>query len=384
MTVAGQAEPLGPEQVALEAAHGRILAEPVVSNVDWPPQDASAMDGYAVRDGDPSPLRLIGTSYPGEAFGSPIGAGECVRIFTGAAVPQGTDRVIMQEHATYDGAAVSVLVEVSDDARHIRRQGSDFLAGNMLLAAGRRLDARAMVAAAGGDQATVWLWRKPRVSILGTGDELVEPGMARSRPGTIPNSLSFGVAGLVREWGGEVVGRERVPDDRGLIRLAAAAAIERADLVIVTGGASVGERDYSKSVFADLGLDLFFAKIAMKPGKPVWFGRTGTALVLGLPGNPTSAMVTARLLFAPLLAGLGGDDPARAAQWRSAVLQGPLGACRDRETFSRACFAADTVLALADQDSGFQKVLTEANSLIRQSRESPRMKAGDVVDVIDF
>lgn len=381
--VAGQAQPLGTEQVALEAAHSRILAEPVVANVDWPPQDASAMDGYAVRDGDRSPLRLIGTSYPGEAFDSPIGAGECVRIFTGAAVPQGADRVIMQEHATHEGAAVSVLVGESD-ARHIRRRGSDFLAGDMLLAAGRRLDARAMVAAAGADQAAVWLWRKPRVSILGTGDELVEPGMARSRPGTIPNSLSFGVAGLVREWGGEVVARELVPDERRLIRLAAAAAMERADLVIVTGGASVGERDYSKSVFADLGLDLLFAKIAMKPGKPVWFGRTGTALVLGLPGNPTSAMVTARLLLAPLLAGLGGDDPARAAQWRSAVLQGSLGACRDRETFHRACFAADTVLALANQDSGSQKFLAEANSLIRQSRESPAMKAGDMVDIIDF
>ena len=122
----------------------------------------------------------------------------------------------------------------------------------------------------------------------------------------------------------------------------------------------------------------------MKPGKPVWFGRTGTALVLGLPGNPTSAMVTARLPLAPLLAGLGGDSPAHAAQWRSAVLDGPLGACRDRETFSPACFAANTVFALANQDSGSQKFLAEANSLIRQCLESPGMKAGDVVDIIEF
>ena len=381
--IAGEARPLGSEAVALADAHGRILAEAVVAQVDWPPADVSAMDGYAVRDGDGSPLLLVGESFPGVAFGGVVGPGECARVFTGAPVPPGADRVVMQENATRDGDAVRLTVADSA-ARHIRQRGSDFCAGDTLLDAGRRLDARAMVAAAGADLADVCVWRRPRVAILGTGDELVEPGSARTHPGTIPESVSFGVAGLVADWGGSMVGRERVRDQPDLIRHAAATALDRSDLLVVTGGASVGDRDYSRAVLADLGLELLFAKVAMKPGKPVWFGRVGDALVLGLPGNPTSALVTARLFLAPLLAGLGGDDCARATRWRSATLLAALGPCGERETFTRARCVGDMVEPLASQDSGAQKGLADGNVLIRQRAGTGALSAGDPVDVIDF
>ena len=381
--VAGEARPLGSEAVALAGAHGRILAEPVVAQVDWPPADVSAMDGYAIRGSDGSPLRLVGESFPGAAFGGVVGVGECVRIFTGAPIPPGAERVAMQENATRDGDAVRLIVADSSSC-HIRQRGSDFCAGDTLLDAGRRLDARAMVAAAGSDLADVRVWRRPRVAILGTGDELVEPGSARAHPGTIPESVSFGVAGLVADWGGNMIGRERVRDQPDLISHAAATALDRSDLLVVTGGASVGDRDYSRAVLADLGLDLLFAKVAMKPGKPVWFGRVGDTLVLGLPGNPTSALVTARLLLAPLLAGLGGDDCARAAGWRSAMLQVPLGPCGERETFTRARCVEGMVEPLASQDSGAQKGLADGNVLIRQRAETAALSAGDPVDIIDF
>lgn len=381
--VAGEARPLGSEAVALAGAHGRILAEPVVAQVDWPPADVSAMDGYAIRGSDDSPLRLVGESFPGAAFGGVVGVGECVRIFTGAPIPPGAERVVMQENATREGDAVRLIVADSS-SRHIRQRGSDFCAGDTLLDAGRRLDARAMVAAAGADLADVRVWRRPRVAILGTGDELVEPGSARAHPGTIPESVSFGVAGLVADWGGNMIGRERVRDQPDLISHAAATALDRSDLLVVTGGASVGDRDYSRAVLADLGLDLLFAKVAMKPGKPVWFGRVGDTLVLGLPGNPTSALVTARLLLAPMLAGLGGDDCARAAGWRSAMLKVPLGPCGERETFTRARCVEGMVEPLASQDSGAQKGLADGNVLIRQRAGTAALLAWDPVDIIDF
>lgn len=381
--VIGEARPLAAESVALADAHGQILAEPVIAQVDWPSADVSAMDGYAVRDGDGSSLRLVGESFPGAAFVGAVGPGECVRIFTGAPMPDGAHRVVMQENAERDGDTVRPAGSDSP-SRHIRHCGSDFHTGDTLLDAGRCLDARAMVAAAGADLADVCVWRRPRVAILGTGDELVEPGSARLHSGTIPESVSFGVAGLVADWGGRVVGRERVRDQPDLIRHAAARALDRSDLLVVTGGASVGERDYSKAVLADLGLDLLFAKVAMKPGKPVWFGRVGDTLVLGLPGNPTSALVTARLLLAPLLLGLGGDDCIRASRWRSATLQVPLGPCNERETFTSARCDGGSVKPLASQDSGAQKGLADGNVLIRQRAGTAARSAGDPVDIIDF
>jgi len=243
------AKPLGVERVALDVAGDRILAAPVVARRSAPEAAVSAMDGYAVRDADlgagETRLRGIGESFAGSAPGGmPLVAGACVRIFTGAPIPPGADRVVMQEAVRRDGDAV-MLAERPSAARHVRSAGSDFALGEVLLDAGVRLTPQALVAAAAADLDTVEVCMRPWVSVLSTGDELAEPGAPGRRPGTIPESVSFGVAALARAWGAEVVGRRRLGDDLSSLTQAAGVALEGAQVVVITGGASVGERDYS-------------------------------------------------------------------------------------------------------------------------------------------
>ena len=218
--------------------------------------------------------------------------------------------------------------------------------------------------------------------VLGTGDELAPPGQARLRLGAIPESVSFGVAALVELWGGRSLGSRRLADDLAAMERAAGEALEGADLIVVTGGASVGERDHARAMFAPHGLDLIFSKVAIKPGKPVWLGRAGSTLVLGLPGNPTSAMVTARLLLAPLVAGLAGR--AGALEWHRLPLGAPLPACDDRETFHRARLLAEGAAPIANQDSNAQKALAEADLLLRSRPHDPPRPAGHEIEALDF
>ena len=385
--VAAQARPLGAEPVPIFAAYGRILAEPVTALVDSPPADVSAMDGYAVRDAEIAAgrrrFRIAGRSFAGAGFAGSADAGDCVRIFTGAPLPAGFDRVVIQENVACEGDFASIVEPVSA-AGHVRPRGSDFKAGDTLLEAGRVVHSRAIVAAAGADRAALIMWRRPRLAVIGTGDELAEPGQARARPGSIPESLSLGIAALAQEWGGETIACHRLPDDLARIAAAAAEALGQADVVVVTGGASVGEKDYAKDAFASCGLELLFSKVAIKPGKPVWFGRTRDTLVVGLPGNPTSAMVTGRLLLAPLVAGLGGRDPLDAARWRRAPLAADIEACGDRETFVRARWSADAIEPVVNQDSGAQRALADAELLIRRRACAPALGEGEMVEVIDL
>jgi len=381
--VVARARPLRRETLPLAEAAGRCLAAPVVAGVDSPPADVSAMDGYAARDEDLPELALAGTSWPGTPFAGSLGPGECVRIFTGAEVPAGADRIVIQEIVTADGNRIRVT-GTPGSGRHIRRRGSDFAAGETLLPAGRLLDARALVAAAGADVAALEVWARPRVAVLGTGDELAEPGEARTRPGTIPESVTFGVAALAESFGASIVMRARLPDEPHRLREAAEQALEAADLVVMTGGASVGEKDFAKAVFEELGLERIFSKVAIKPGKPVWFGTAAGRLVMGLPGNPTSALVTARLLLAPLLRGLAGGIPCDAVRWRASSLAEAMPACGDRETFVRGRWRGDAVEALANQDSGAQRALAEAELLIRRRAGAPAVEAGTSVEIIDF
>ena len=379
--VAAAARPIGRESVPIAEAAGRVLAAPVAAMIDAPPADCSAMDGYAVRDSDlPGPLRLVGESFAGDGFGGALEPGTCVRIFTGAPVPAGADRVVMQEVAARDGDAVT-FAGLPGPARHIRRRGSDFRAGEILLEAGRRLDPKALVAAAGADLAEVEAWRRPAVRVLATGDELAAPGEARGRAGAIPESLSCGVIALAEQWGAHSLGSRRLADDLPAMEQAAGEALEQADLVVVTGGASVGEKDYARTMFEPHGLELIFSKVAIKPGKPVWLGRAGARLVLGLPGNPTSALVTARLLLAPLVAGLAGR--VGALEWRSLPLAAPLPACGDRETFHRARLVGGGAAPLASQDSGAQKALAEADLLVRSRPHDPPRPAGEEIEARD-
>lgn len=376
------ARPLGKERVPIGEAAGRILAAPVVAAVDSPPADSSAMDGYAVRDADlPGTLRILGQSFPGNSFEGAVESGTCVRIFTGAPVPAGADRVVIQEVVVRNGDDASIA-DIPGNARHIRARGSDFRAGEVLLEPGRLLDPRAVVTAAGADLATVEVLRKPGIVILATGDELAPPGEARARSGAIPESVSFGIAALCAQHGGRVIASHRLADDLEAMERAAGDAVAQADLVVVTGGASVGEKDFGKAMFEAHGLELVFGKVAIKPGKPVWFGRVGRTLVMGPPGNPTSAMVTGRLLLAPLVSRLAGRGPA--LNWRYLRLGAPLPACGDRETFHRARLQGSEVVPVTNQDSSAQKVLSQADLLVRSRPHDPARNAPDEVQVLDF
>ncbi len=381
------AVPLGTEKVPLENAVGSWLAEPAFAAIDSPRRTLSTMDGYAVREADiekrPASLPVVSEIFPATVNPGELPAVSCARIFTGAPLPGGADRVVMQEEVRRDGTIAHFEASISS-APFVRSAGSDFSAGAALLPIRRRIRPRELVAAAGGDLAALTCWRRPRIWLLANGNELVAPGQAASLPGTVPDSVTVGLSAMLDEWGGEIVGTSRLTDDLAVMSAAAAHALASADLIVVVGGASVGDRDFAKDMMAPLGLELVFAKVAMKPGKPVWFGRCGTTLVLGLPGNPTSALVTARLLLAPLVAGLSGGDPNQVTAWQSMELGNALGACADRETFSRGRWDDDRVFVLGNQDSGAQSTLADADLLIRQRANRPALGAGDRVDVLPF
>ncbi|MCY7281242.1 MAG: molybdopterin molybdotransferase MoeA, partial [Sphingomonas bacterium] len=352
--IAHAADPLPAETISIGDSAGRVLAMPVVAAFESPRADVSTMDGYAVTDGDAvagALLRVTGTSAAGARFGGAVGEGEAVRIFTGAALPDGTDRVVMQEIVEANGDRASI-VEAPGAVHFTRAKASDFGAGDEVVAAGTLLSAGALVAAAGAGAVEVSVTRRPRVVTLATGDELRPIGAALDDPDHIPDSLGLGIAAMLGAIGAEVLGHHLLGDDLTALEAAAAKAVAGADLVVVTGGASVGARDSAKAMFAPLGIELLFTKVAIKPGKPVWLGRVGETLVMGLPGNPSSAMVTARLLLAPLIAGLLGQRAPAPIEWIDLPLATPLPATGDRETFVRAILVDRRLVPLANQDSG--------------------------------
>ncbi|MDR6623907.1 molybdopterin molybdotransferase MoeA [Caulobacter segnis] len=363
-----QVRPLGIETIGLADAAGRRLAKPVIAARDAPLVAVSAMDGYALRDGDlkgvSRSLPIIGAAYAGRGLGQSLPDGACARVFTGAPVPDGADRIVLQEEvAVVDGRAQ--FLEAVGGKRHIRPAGCDFRRGEILVDAGLTLNPQRLTAAAAADLGAVCLWRRPRVAILATGDELAEPGQAGADPNKISESVSFGVAALIAAWGGEVTARRCASDDLATLQALAAQLAQTVDVVVLIGGASVGERDHARSAFVGPDFRLVFAGVAIKPGKPVWSGRAGERWIVGLPGNPTSALVTARLLLVPLIVGLGGGDPTEALVWRDQSLAASLAAPGPRETFVRARLTAAGAEPLEDQDSASQKALAQADLLIR-------------------
>jgi molybdopterin molybdotransferase len=383
------AGPMGTERIGLDEAAGRVLAEPVVARIDSPRSDVSTRDGYAVRDADlgtlPVRLRVLSGHGADSRFEKAldVGQGECARILTGAPIPPGADRVIMQECVRREDGTI-VVESPPERERWIRPFASDFAQGDTLVAALEELGPRTIVAAAAADIDSVEVYRQPRVHIICTGDELVPAGAARLRDGAMPETASLGVAALARRWGAQDASRTLLRDDLPAIEAAAAAAIERADIVITIGGASVGDKDFARSAFEPIGLELLFSKIAMKPGKPAWLGRAQGKLILGLPGNPTSAMVTARILMAPLLVAMSGRPVELALAWRSVELGTPLPACAGRETFHRACLREGRAHVLGNQDSGAQGALRDADLLVKQPADSPALEAGKKIDALDF
>ncbi|WP_293839958.1 molybdopterin molybdotransferase MoeA [Sphingopyxis sp.] len=374
------------EDVPLAEAAGRVLAAPVFARREAPFSDVAAMDGYAVHDGSTKagmPILVLGESRAGAGFSGAVQPGQAIRIFTGAPMPNGADRVIMQEYATREQDTV-IFAEGYGPGWHVRAAGSDFSAGDLLLDVGTRLGPRTIVTAAAADQAMLKVSAQPKVAIIGTGDELAPPGEAHLRADAIPESVTYGIAALAQQAGARVVARMIGEDSLPALERLAGEMLDQADVVIVTGGASVGERDFAKPMFVSHGLELLFSKVAMKPGKPVWLGEAKGKWVLGLPGNPTSAMVTARQFLRALLAGLQGQSIAQVLQWRTLPLACQLPATGGRETFVRARWDADGLRPLGNQDSGVQLALAQADWLIRSLPNSPALDAGGMVTALEF
>lgn len=374
--------PPAAESVPLSEALGRVLAADVVACRDQPPFAASAMDGWAVRAADgPGRLTIVGESAAGHGFTGVVGSGEAVRVFTGAPVPAGADAVVVQEDAKRDGG--HVVIPAVSHPRHVRPAGQDFRAGDRLLAAGTRLDPWRLSLAAAAGLASLRVSRRPCVAILSTGEEIVAPGGAPG-PFQIFNSGTTALAALARTCGGAPQSLEAVGDDAAATARAVAEA--DCDLVVTIGGASVGDHDLVKPALLSLGLELVVESVAMRPGKPTWFGVLADGRkVLGLPGNPASALVCAELFLGPLLAAMQGADPApRLIAARAAAVVEANG---PREHWMRAKLThdADGVLVaapFADQDSSLVSVFAQADALVRRAAGAPAVEAGGMLEVL--
>ena len=377
--------PLEAECVKLDAALGRVLADCVIAGRDQPPFAVSAMDGYALRSSDtPGILQVAGESAAGRGFEGRCEAGAAIRISTGAPVPDGVDTVVIQEDVHRDGDKVTVPAVKS--AKNIRPRGGDFSAGTTLLQKGRRLDGIAVSLAAATGAGHLAVVRRPRVAILSSGDELAAPGDEPERY-QIFDSATFGIAGLVRSWGGSAQRLDVAKDDPAAIAKAAEQGLRDHDLLVVIGGASVGDHDHARPALMRLGLELVVEKIAVRPGKPTWFGRTPQGLVLGVPGNPASALACATLFLRPLLETMLGRDPLACITTRKAHLVHALPANGGREHYLRAHLDSGseghlTVRAFEDQDSSLISIFAAANALIQLPPNAPALDKGALVDVI--
>jgi molybdopterin molybdotransferase len=378
--------PLAGEALPLAAAAGRVLAAPVTADHSQPPFDASAMDGYAVRAADVAsgrPLRLIGTAQAGQRFSGMMGPGQCVRIFTGAPLPIGADAVVMQEHATANGNEIGFSGPVVA-GQMVRARGGVFAEGGVLLGPGLVLTPARLALAAAGNRGVVTVARRPRVGLLASGDELVAPGSPLG-PDQIVASNSVGLAALFAPLA-EIVDFGIVPDDPAGLRAALRGAFgQDLDVLVTTGGASVGERDFMQEALRALSVDLGFWQVAMRPGKPLMFGTRGASLVFGLPGNPVSALVTATVLVLPALRRLVGDADPIGPTLRL-PLAAPLRANGPRRHFVRARLepapGGTQVLPIAETDSAHIASLAAADALIVQPEDDPGQAAGAPVDVL--
>jgi len=381
--------PLPAETVGIAEAFGRVLAEDVVARVTQPPHAVSAMDGYAVQAADvakvPATLRVTGAVPAGGLFEGRIGAGEAVRIFTGAPLPEGADAIVIQED-TEAGDGTVLVKESCKAGTYVRAAGLDFAAGDRGPRAGRRLTVRDVGLIAAMDHPWVQVRRRPRVAILSTGDEVVMPGEPRG-PSQIVSSNGIALAAFVRACGGEPLLLPIAADtEDSLAELAAGA--RGADLLLTTGGASVGEHDLVQKALGRQGMELDFWKIAMRPGKPLMFGSLGDTPVLGLPGNPVSAVVCSLLFARPALnALLGLDTPAHPLE--PMVLGRDLGANDRRQDYLRATVAANgdgrrTATPYGRQDSSMLALLASADGLIVRAPHAPAVPKGSPVEVLSF
>lgn len=367
------------ETLPLDHCAGRVLAEPVTARHTQPPFDAAAMDGYAIRWADlHQPWRMVGESAAGHGWEGTLGPGEAVRIFTGAPMPPGADVIVVQEEvARADDMARLAGEGPPRIGAHIRPSGQDFAAGDGLIAAGVRLAAAHLGLAAAGGWRALPVVRRPRVTLVATGDELVLPGEIPG-PGQIVSSNPAMLSALLRSAGADVHDPGLIPDDRAA--LAAALSSANADLIITIGGASVGDHDLVVPVLRELGADIDFWKIALRPGKPLLAGRLDGTRVLGLPGNPVSAFVTALLFAVPLVSRMAGR--AHDFPLVSLPLATPLPANGARRDHLRARRTQAGVEPFARQDSALLSLLASAELLIIREAHAPAAAAGEPVSCI--
>jgi molybdopterin molybdotransferase len=383
------AEPLPEEMVTLDGAHHRVLARDVAAQRTQPPQAMSAMDGYALRAADAghaaARLRVIGEVAAGKPFERAIGAGEAVRIFTGGVIPQGADAVVIQEDTLAEGNGITIT-EAAVAGRHIRPAGVDFREGDILLAAGSRLSDRDLSLAAGMNYPRLPVRRRPRVAMLATGDELVMPGETPG-PGQIVYSNGYALRALARDEGAEV-------SDLGIAADTVAATTEGirsardlgADILITTGGASVGDHDLVKQSLEAEGVTMAFWRIAMRPGKPMMHGRLGTMRVIGLPGNPVSSYVCGFLFMVPLIRKLSGRSMVH-HRVESARLGRDVLANDLREDYLRARLEVSPDGSLVatpvdHQDSSLLGNLSAARALVIRAPFAPTARGGTPCDIL--
>jgi molybdopterin molybdotransferase len=345
------------------------------------------MDGYAVRALDVAPgrpLKLVGTAQAGQRFSGMMGPGQCVRIFTGAPMPIGADAVAIQEEATVNGGEIS-FANAIPAGHNVRRKGNDFLEGTQLLPKGTILTAPALALAAAANRPQVTAARQPRLGMLATGDELVRPGSPLG-PDQIVSANGFAIAAIAGPHCAEILDLGIAPDEPKAIEAALLSAFDQGiEVVLTTGGASVGDRDHMREVLIDLGVTLDFWKLAMRPGKPLMFGRRGRTLIFGLPGNPISAIVTATIFVLPVLRALNGaTDPIGARLYLP--LATPLPANGPRRHYRRGRLVTGAtgteVAPLAETDSAHLSSFAQADVLVVQPENDPEREAGHIVEVV--
>jgi molybdopterin molybdotransferase len=378
------------ERVGLAEALGRTLASDLSARLTHPPAAVSAMDGYALCSADvvspPVGLRIIGASAAGNGFAGAIGPGECVRIFTGASIPDGADAVLLQEEARVEAGFVIPARTVTPGC-FIRPKGSDFERGERLLLAGTRLGPVEIALAAAMNHGEVHVAKRPRVAILASGDELALPGGTLDS-GKIASSNSYAIGALVRAAGGEPLDLGIFVDEVAALEAGIEGAkVASADVLVTLGGASVGDRDLVKAALARKGMELDFWRIAMRPGRPLIHGRLGGMTVLGLPGNPVAAIITGIVFLVPLLRALCGEPAADVPAAEPAVLGTPLRANDGRKDFMRATLAKSesglpVVTPFEQQDSSLLRILELADCLLIREPYAPAAKAGDTCRVL--
>jgi molybdopterin molybdotransferase len=383
------ARPLAPEDTPLAQAHGRILADDLKALRTQPPAAVSAMDGYAVRAADVAVasvrLKLIGEVAAGHPFDHPVGTGEAARIFTGGVMPPGADTIVVQEHTAREGDTV-VVQKASAAGRHIRREGLDFKTGDVLLPQGKRLTARDLALAAAMNHPAVPVHRRAKVALLATGDELVMPGSTPG-PGQIVYSNGYALRALARAEGADTIDLGVAADTME----ATTAGIRRArdlgaDILVTTGGASVGDHDLVKESLEAEKVAIAFWKIAMRPGKPMMHGRLGAMRVVGVPGNPVSSYVCTWLFVVPLIRALSGRKVIHHRR-ESALLGRDLGANDVREDYLRARLEKRSdgtliVTPVNHQDSSLLANLAAAQALVIRAPFAPAAKAGASCEIL--